>query len=94
MELTRISCVYNEVTHFKGSSFYQTTSKNSRSSGISYLRLDHHDRYRAVWYMAPVFLDANQMFSYFPWNEWDTYKAEKCDKLTHFLRMFYLIKKP
>jgi len=68
-ELTCISRVYNEVTHFKGSSFYQATSKNSCSSGISYLRLDHHDCYRAVWYMAPIFLDANQMFSYFPWNE-------------------------
>lgn len=68
-ELTSVSCVYNEVTHFKGSSFYQATSKNSGPSGVPDLRLDHHDRYRAVWYMAPVFHDANQMFSYFPWNE-------------------------
>lgn len=68
-ELTCLSCVYNEVTHFKGSSFYQATSKNSCPSGIPNLRLDHHDCYRAVWYMAPVFLDADQMFSYFPWNE-------------------------
>lgn len=60
---TCTSGVHDELSHFKGVSFDQTFSKHLHFTGITNLRLAHHDLEWAVGHMFSILLHADHMLT-------------------------------
>lgn len=70
--LTGLLCVNHKAGIVEGGSLNETVTVSFDPTGITNLRLDHHDGDGTVDDMAAVLQDADPVFPHFPWNEGDT----------------------
>ena len=74
--VTCVPGVHDELGHLEGVSLQQPLTRDLHLTGVSDLRLTHHDLKGTVGHMFPVLLHADHMFAHFLWRERDPCREE------------------